>query len=210
MGESSRLEISYDHYKDTFASIRERERERDRLFVYLIVAFAGLGIEVLYPAQFEGTVEAVSFGGLAIPFGALPAAALLSATWVLVSVIALRYFQRVKWIEQQYDYLHGLEAALEPHVQDVAPFHREGAGYLGNAPPFQDWAWILYVLVFPATALVATLALLAVEWTLLHYHPVHTFIDTAMAATLLISIYLYQLHPPREIAKRLKRAFNRG
>lgn len=209
MDEGSALTISYDHYKDTFASIREREKERDRLFIYLVLAFAVLGVQVLYPAQFKGTVESFSFAGVTIAVGVLPTAALLSATWVLVSAIGLRYCQRVVWIEQQYGYLHQLEVALEPQLQQVAPFRREGAAYLNNAPPFQDWAWILYVVVFPGTAVLATVALLMVEWTLLSYHSVHTVIDTAMAVALLTSLYLYQLHPPREIVRRLRRAFRR-
>lgn len=207
--DETRLAIAHDHYKETFQLIRLRERQRDRLFIILIVGLAVLAIQIGYPVEFGGAVETIAIASVRIQIAELPAAAVLSATWALISIVGLRYGQRVVWVEQQYYYLHQLEADLDGLIPQLSLFGREGKGYLNAAPPFQDWAWILYTVVFPIVAIVATLALLALQLRYLEYPLLHKGIDTLLAVTLLTSLYLYRLHPPQEVWGHLVRAFRK-
>jgi hypothetical protein len=113
MGEGSisaekRLDVLHDHYKETFARQRELERSRDRLFLWVILLFAVLSVEIGYPAEFTGSVQTVSLLGTEIDLAKLPLAALLSATWVLTFAITLRYCQISIFIDRQYRYVHTL------------------------------------------------------------------------------------------------------
>jgi hypothetical protein len=74
------LAVLHDHYRDTFAIIRERERERDWLFLVLIAVLGALGVQIGYPAESGGIVEEVTAGPTKLAIGALPAAAALTTT----------------------------------------------------------------------------------------------------------------------------------
>jgi hypothetical protein len=204
MNEPYIVNALYDHYKDTYTSIRERERERDKLFLLLIGIFALLALQVVYPLQFGGVVETITLGNTKLSLGAASAAALLTSTWLLLSAIALRYGQRVVWVERQYDYLHILEKRVGRLLNEESIFGREGAAYLKGAPFFQDWTWLLYVLLFPIVGISVASILLIVEWIYLDYPAAHLVLDTTAAVTLTVTLYVYRLHPLRDIVARLK------
>jgi hypothetical protein len=168
MGEQ-RLDVLHDHYKESFALIRQREAQRDRLFLVLIGLFALLVLEVQYPANFGGALGPLSVSGAEVDLGALPLPGLLSVSWVLTLAIALRYCQAVMLVERQYDYLHRLEEKLSRELGDEDLYRREGSSYLDDYPLFQDWAWICYVFLFPVAAALAVLALVATELVILPY-----------------------------------------
>ena len=204
-----RLTVLYDHYTDTFTVIRERERERDRLFLILIAALGVLGVQVGYPAEAGGIIDTAQLGPVTLVVGPLPAAAVLTATWVLVFAIALRYAQRAIVIERQYDYLHTVEEyiATELGARDV--FQREGKAYLLEYPAFSEWTWISYVVIFPIVVIVAVVGVITLELTQLAYPLAHKLGDAVMAAAIVVSMYLYRLHPPTRIVKRLRRVGTR-
>lgn len=52
-----RLEILHDHYKETFALVRDRERSRDRLFLVVIGLCGLLALQIAYPVEFFGHVS---------------------------------------------------------------------------------------------------------------------------------------------------------
>jgi len=83
------LEILHDHYKETFARMREAEALRDRLFLWMIGLFALLSLEIGYPAAIGGTLGKLSIAGGELNLQALPLPALLNATWVLTLTISL-------------------------------------------------------------------------------------------------------------------------
>ena len=53
------LDILHDHYKETFARMREVEAKRDRLFLGVIGLFALLSLEIGYPAAVGGTLNII-------------------------------------------------------------------------------------------------------------------------------------------------------
>lgn len=200
-----RLTVLYDHYTDTFTVIRDRENERDRLFLVLIAALGVLGVQVGYSAEAGGIIDTAELGPFTLAVAPLPAAAVLTATWVIVIAIALRYAQRAIIIERQYDYLHTLEAHIATALDEPDVFAREGKAYLREYPAFSDWTWISYVVIFPIVVIVAVAGTIALELTQLGYPLVHKLGDAAMAAATIVSMYLYRLHPPRSVVQRLRR-----
>jgi hypothetical protein len=203
--DEQRLDVLHDHYKETFALIREREGQRDRLFLVLIGLFALLVLEVQYPANFGGALGPLTVSGAEVNLGALPLPGLLSASWVLTVAVALRYCQAVMLVERQYDYLHRLEEKISGELGDDDLYRREGRSYLDGYPLFQDWAWICYVFLFPIAAAIAVVALVAAELTGLPYPWPNKAFDTVAALALIVSFYLYRWHPPKEKFGKLER-----
>ena len=93
MTNQKQLEILHDHYKETFARLRETEASRDQLFLWVIGLFALLSLEIGYPAAIGGSLGKLSIAGGELNLQALPLPALLNVTWVLTLAIGLRYCQ---------------------------------------------------------------------------------------------------------------------
>lgn len=208
------LEIVHDHYKDTFERIRWFERSRDRLFLWAIVLFALLFLEVGYPADFGGSLRSLSILGGEVNLSHLPLPALLNATWVLTLAVCLRYCSASLWIDRQYPYLHALEKVLSPQLGGGIVYNREGDVYLSNYPMSVNVAWYAYVVIFPLIALFATLSLIVLEWNRLPYPVIHRIFDTFVGAAVVGCFVLYRVQPYvtercRSLADRCRNVWDR-
>lgn len=201
MEEQSRLEVLHDHHKDSFSYIRDRERQRDRQFLILIGLFALLIVQVQYPTRFDGALEPTSIFGVEADLSALPFAALLSATWVLTLAITLSYCQVTVNVERQYGYLHELERELSNLLGNESLHRRESAAYLTDYPLFQEWAYFCYRFLFPTVAVLAILLVLWAEFRGLSSTQANKWFDVAIAVAIVVSLYLYRLHPLHETVR---------
>lgn len=211
MNTDKQFDILHDHYKDTFARIRDAEQSRDRLFIWVIALYALLSLEIGYPAALSGSLGSVGIAGATINLQALPLPALLNATWVLTLAIALRYCQTTILIERQYPYLHMLERIISGLLRtaptdnsdklsatsslDPDIYQREGHVYLNEYPLLLNVTWFAYVILFPLIVIAATTGLMAIEWAKLPYPLVHRIFDTIIATAIVISFFLYQMQP---------------
>lgn len=211
MVESERLGVLHDHYKETFARIRELEKSRDRLFLVVVGLFGLLAVQVGYPSEFSGSVDSIALLGTEFQLGGLPLAALLSATWVFTLAIGLRYCQITVAIIRQYPYLHHLEDVISPLVGDGRVYRREGQEYESDYPVLLDVAWIAYVFIFPAIVLTATVALIVREWACLSYPVLHKIFDTLIGVMILLFFFLYLVQPTllRLLDKHLPKTLTR-
>ncbi len=202
------LEILHDHYKETFARVREVEASRNRLFLWVIGLYALLILEIGYSATIGSGLGSLNLVGLEINLRALPLPALLDATWVLTLAIVLRYCQASIFVERQYPYVHLLERSISSLVRrslslNENVYQREGKVYLNEYPVLLDVAWIAYVVVFPLILIVATVGLLCWEWTRLPYPWPHKVFDSLVTAALLTFFVLYRVQP--YVANRWRR-----
>lgn len=200
MASDKQLEILHDHYKETFARVREVEASRNRLFLWVIGLYALLILEIGYSARLGMGLGSLNVAGVEINLQALPLPALLDATWVLTLAIVIRYCQDSIFVERQYPYVHLLERSISPLVRrsltlDENVYQREGKVYLNEYPVLLDVAWYAYVVVFPLILISATLGLIYWEWTQLPYPWMHRAFDSAVAAALLVFFFLYRVQP---------------
>ncbi len=206
-----RLETLHDHYKDTFSYIREREGLRDRFFLILIGLYALLAVQIQYPIRFTSTVETINIFGVEVDVSALPLAAFLSTTWVLVLAVALRYCQTALTIERQYEYLHLLEDKISPEFGEGI-YRREGREYERDYPWFKWIAWRFYTFLFPVIGIVATTLLISQELMSLD-NPLFTkILDLIVTISLIVCLIVYRLIPPRFqewSSVRVRRLFRR-
>lgn len=180
MTDTSHLDLLHDHHKDSFAYIVEREKERERLLLVLIALFALLALEIGYPVRVEGALGTASIFGVGINLDALPLPAFLTATWVLVLAMTLRYCRGSINIERQYDYLHALEKEICVHLGNNI-YRREGEAYEDDYPIFSWSAWRFYTVVLPIIAAFAVSALYYQEWTGLTYPRLYKLSDFIVA-----------------------------
>jgi hypothetical protein len=192
------LDILHDHFKESFARLKEVEVSRDRLFLWMIGLFALLSVEIAYPAATGGSLGKLSIAGGELNLQALPLPALLTATWTLRTLtlaMGLRYCQKTVLANRQYSYLHSLEEAISPAVGGGDLYRREGRVYLKGYPLFLNVAWVAYVILFPLIVIVATCGLVWWELTRLQYPPLHRVLDTVIAFALITYFFLYSVPP---------------
>ncbi len=189
------LEILHDHYKETFARIRQAEALRDRLFLWLIGLFALLILEIGNPAAAGRTLGKLSIVGGELNLQALPLQALLNVTWVLTLTIGLRYCQTSVFVNRQYPYLHELEEAISPQVGGGNLYQREGKVYLREYPLLLDVAWFAYSILFPLIVIFATFWLFIWEFSRMLYPIYHIVFDAFIASALVCFFFLYRLQP---------------
>ncbi len=194
-GDAEKLTLLHDHYKETFALIREREMQRDRLFLWLLVIFAVLVIEIQYPANFHGVLGHVNVAGNSIDLQQLPLARLLNVSWVFTAAFVLKYCQVAKAVERQYTYLHLLEDRISDGLGDADLYRREGRAYLEQYPHLLNWAWVYYTILFPAALAIAVVYLLVVECVSLQGSVFSKAFDVVFGVSILASLALYRIRP---------------
>jgi hypothetical protein len=201
------LDVLHDHYKETFARLKEMEASRDRMFIWLIALFALLSLEIGYPSAIGGSLGKLTIVGAEVNLQALPLPALLSATWALTLTIGLRYCQKSVWVDRQYPYLHTLEEAISPAVGGGELYQREGKFYLRGYPLLLNVTWIAYVIFFPIIVIVAAVGLYWREFWFLPYSWFYLFLDAIIAAALIAVFFLYRMQPyiTRKLNKRKKK-----
>jgi hypothetical protein len=191
----TRLEILHDHYKETFARVVQVERTRDRQFLWVILLFALLCVEVGYPVEFKESVGEVKAFDVKVAVSALPLPALLNATWVLTLAVVLSYCRTSIWVTRQYRYVHDLEDIISPIIDAGNAYRREGLYYEDNYPTLLNVSWIAYVYVFPAILLFAVFGLVYWENTRLPYPEINRLFDYCIAVAILLTVFLYQFQP---------------
>ena len=188
------LATLHDHYKDTFARIKEWERQRDRAFftVAALIGFLFLGVN--YPATVKAVFTEATIANARFDPTKLPVGIFVSVGWSVLFALVLRHCQASITVERQYVYLHGLERKLATVTGDDELFQREGKAYLSGYPAFSTWAYLFYAVLFPLTVAVVSAILLVFEFVSDErlFHPGY---DVVMGLGIGVSFFLYRLWP---------------
>lgn len=189
------LNILHDHYKESFAYIREREKSRNRLFLLVILLTGALFLQIQYPLNFRAAIEELKLPNTNLSLESLPLSSLLSMTWTFLFVITLQYCQHSINVERQYRYLHLLEDKVSDLLGDAAIYRREGKAYLKDYPIFSNWAWVFYTFLFPLLMLISVIALFVLEFGKLNYSIYYKIYDGSVGTGVLVSLFLYRIAP---------------
>jgi len=194
--EKVHLDVMHDHYKESFAHIREREKQRDRLFLILIALLGLLFLEVQYPTNIVKLLKEVGKSGIKLDVTALPITVILSVTWTIFLALMLRYCKVSMTVERQYNYLHKLESKISSLLQDDVIYRREGKEYLRDYPIFSEWAWFFYTIMFPMIVVGVEVYLICLEYRNKPNIDYNTLYDLIMAFGVGFSLALYRGVPP--------------
>jgi hypothetical protein len=161
MTDEKKLDVYYDHYKDTFQHQMRYIDNRNRYFLIALVLtsllFLLIGDPKIVKEAVDSFAEKQVGKNLIFDFAYVHSFLLFGLLWVLIL-----YFQTNLTIEKQYKYLGNLEAELSVLIEPLT-ISREGKFYLHTKPKFAKWVGKIYKTVFPFLIAIAVLIKLVVE-----------------------------------------------
>lgn len=141
-----KIELLYDHYKETFSRIKECLNDRNRFFVMVFIILA---LQFLFATSIDSISSLISslvFEKYKIDISG-QMSIIQSLLWLILLYFTMRYYQINVYVERQYNYIHSLEEDIAREA--AVKFDREGGDYLSNYPKMNSFMDILYKWVFP-------------------------------------------------------------
>ncbi len=141
-----KVEILYDHYKDSF------EHQKKNLVRRNYYSLICLGIIFLFSFQIQNAEQTTLIADelikknvfdIKIDFNYINNILTFSFLWII-----MLYYQIIFLIEKQYNYIHQLEENIS---KEIAPYKisREGETYLENYPLLSSLIHFIYTIIFP-------------------------------------------------------------
>lgn len=195
-----KIELLYDHYKETFSIIQNSIKERNRFFVMM---FLMMTLHLLFAIS-PNSVFLLINSFIVNEFGIDISNYMLiiqSLLWLLLLYLTMRYYQVNVYIEREYNYIHLLEHDIEKIAE--IKFDREGGDYLANYPKMNDVIDILYKWVFPIIYCLIILSKIVSEFIFIQCKStsiVSVILDSLFffSCFLLTILYLVFLHTNRD------------
>lgn len=185
--EEIKLQVLSKHYDDTFALIQGKIVQRDKVFYLAILMLVVILFQIYSPTVATEIITQVIAKKLAttvkIDFSFID-----SVIWFCLSILLVKYYQTVVYLERQYAYIHRIEEEIE---KDCKVFSREGKSYLDNYPAFLNWSHYLYTIIFPILLIVITAVKIRANWKSFGLSPVLKWLNLVLFFFILISTMLY-------------------
>lgn len=188
--EEKKLEILYDHYKDTFENIKKYLERRNLYTLSSIVLVGFLSIELTSPnttAEVSSVLIKENVGDVKIDYSLVSSVILFVLMWSI-----LLYYQINFLIEKMYAYLHKVEGDLSKHLNPIE-ISREGKNYLNNYPILSSVAHRIYTIFFPISIIIVSISKwigernkIGTEWKNGHF-----FFDTIILFIIVLISILY-------------------
>lgn len=197
--EEKKLEILYDHYKDTFSYIREYIKQRERIFVFVIIVVFMLFLQLSFSDQSLTAFN--TFVEDKIGFNFYFSKEFFNGIlWFILFSFSLRYFQINVLINRQYDYLHLVEDNICIKSGEKKYIGREGQEYLKNYPVLSDWAHIVYTWIFPILLIIISFVKIILEIIIAERHKISIYFDGIIFLTICLTaiLYLVDIHYKRK------------
>lgn len=141
-----KINIAYDHYKDTFTLQRENEQTRNILFLLLCLSLLVLMLMSIFPNNIYQNIKELALNnwGMSIE---IELSIIEIFNWFIVVYLTIRYYQLNANIEKNYIYIHKIEKDLEK--KHKLSIYREGRNYLKHYPLFLNFSYFFYKYFFP-------------------------------------------------------------
>lgn len=141
-----KLELLYDHYKETFGRIKESLNDRNHFFVMVFIIITLQFLFATSPESISSLILTIIQKEYEIDISS-QMSIIQSLLWLVLLYLTMRYYQINVYVERQYKYIHSLEKDIAQNAQ--IKFDREGGDYLSNYPKMNSFMDILYKWVFP-------------------------------------------------------------
>ena len=141
-----KLELLYDHYKDTYGLVKDAQSNRNKTFLFLNIA---LVINLLFVIE-PTSVIIIATSWLKESHGVdirLQVEIFQVFLWLILLYFTMRYVQVNCYIERQYRYIHQLEKSITDKSE--IKIDRESENYLGDYPFVLKGVHIFYTWIFP-------------------------------------------------------------
>lgn len=157
-----KIELLYDHYKDTNALSKKAQEHRNKLFVYLCILEA---LSFLFLVRPDSALKILvaginAYSDIRLVFGNVILQTLL---WILIAYFTVRYCQETLYVERQYTYLKKLEKEITQESK-IKIFEREGQGYLRYYPIVLNCIDLFYKMFCPILFIGINIVRIGMEW----------------------------------------------
>lgn len=160
MTDEKKIEILYDHYKDTFENQKVFLQKRNYYTLICLGLIATLSFQMSNPDQsnvISSEIIKKNIGDITIDFSYINSVLNFALLWVVIM-----YYQINLLIEKIYKYIQEIEGKL---TNEMAPFEisREGKTYLDHYPWLSEVVHKIYSICFPVTLICVAIIKWATE-----------------------------------------------
>ncbi|MCU0428170.1 MAG: hypothetical protein MUF71_21365 [Candidatus Kapabacteria bacterium] len=181
----------HEHYKETFADIREHIKQRDMFFIGILIFLTIVLFQAFSPDEYKQLIGQVLAKQLETK-AKIDVGFLSSLSLFILLYLVLRYCQLSVIIERRYNYIQELESELSKKFTNKKMFTREGGAYLQNYPKISNWAHWIYTSVFPCALLLCVAINFVSNWQLVTCERVFGgIINTVLDGLITITVLLY-------------------
>jgi hypothetical protein len=189
-----KVDLIYDHYKETMQLSLNMQKRRGTLFVVFCI-FEILNFSMLlFPEKITASISQYILSQYNIKFD-FSIAILQSAIWIVLSYIMIRYYQTNIYIERQYKYIAILEDKISIMLKEPC-FKRESDNYLEKYPIVLDLISVFYTWIIPLLIIVINVGKLSMEFRTTSNLWSAIFDTLCCGFTVVLTImYLVMMHP---------------
>lgn len=200
-----KIEILYDHYKESNILSQNAQKERNKLFKYLCLSILFNLIFLIYPDDMLDIFNQFFKNNYSITIS-IAYIIIQSFCWILITYLLIQYLHKNIYIERQYKYLKVLEDEIGDSLETKI-FNRESSNYLNNYPLILDVLDFFYKWFLPV-------AIVLINGVKLYYEYINNvciflkIIDSICFCFifLLITLYLKMLHFDNNKKKKKKKS----
>ena len=190
MTNEKKVDILYDHYKDTFENQKVYLQKRNYYTLICLGLIATLSFQMSSPDQavdISNELIKKSIGNINVDFSYINNILNFALLWVVIM-----YYQINFLIEKTYKYIHEIEEKL---TNEMNPFEitREGKTYLNHYPWLSEVVHKIYSIGFPVIIIIVSV----VKWVIeknQYTEPIkngHFWFDTLFLFGILLTSLLY-------------------
>ena len=190
MTNDKKIEILYDHYKDTFENQKVSLQKRNYYTLICLGLIATLSFQISNPDQtiiISNELIKKNIGDITIDFNYINNVLTFALLWTVIM-----YYQVNFLIEKIYNYIHEIEEKL---TNEIKPFEisREGKTYLDHYPWLSTIVHKIYTIIFPLTLIAVAITKWISEKNQIpeFFTNGHFWIDTLFLFTIVLTSLLY-------------------
>ncbi|MBQ3559445.1 MAG: hypothetical protein IJA07_08045 [Agathobacter sp.] len=199
---NEKLEVLYDHYKDTYALSKEAQVRRNKGFVGLCVLEAISFSTMTNQGVIFDIIRSIISTELQEPI-LLGNTILQTLLWVFTVYVMIRYIQDTLYVERHYSYLKQLEKEISDLLgKDI--FTREGKNYKKDFPIVLKIIEIFYKILMPVLFLVINSVKIYQEWGNIECVTISIILDTILYVAIFLITWFYFFEINEKITKFCK------
>ena len=158
----NKLELYYDHYKDSNEKLKNSQDRRNKNFIFLCILETLSFLMIYIPEIICNLLSS----GINKQFDSdvhFSITILQTFVWLAILYVLIRYVQDTVYIERQYSYISNLEKIIREESQSDI-FSREGENYLLEYPAILNFIDLFYKMFSPIFFSIVNIARIHFEW----------------------------------------------
>ena len=190
-----KLDMLYDHYKETFKLNKEAQSRRNKNFIILSSLEAFLFFLLIRPEKAFELITSKISKELNMSLQ-LSNSIIQTLIWLLIVYIMIRYVQDMLYVERQYLYLNKLEKEIS-YLSSTDIFSREGENYQKDYPIVLNLIDLFYKILMPVFFMVINIIRIYKEWVISSQITMALICDTVLCIAIIVIdlFYFLEIHP---------------